>query len=360
MTAHEPRLQPPQADGRTSAVRIPDAWYVACRARSLGPKPIAVTVLGIPLVLFRGADGRPAALLDRCPHRNVPLSMGAVDGDCLRCAYHGWAFAGDGACKDVPGLLSPRHETRGRRVPAFATVEQDGLVWVYATPDEEPPEGPYQVPYVGAPGYHTVHDEYETAGTLHAVAENALDVPHTAFLHRGLFRGAGKTNEIEVLLRRHPDRVEAQYVGEPAPTGLVGRLLAPGGGVVTHFDRFLLPCIAQVEYALGDRSHVVVTSALTPISDDRTRLFAVVTFKLPLPAWLVAAVVKPVGRRIFAQDAAMLARQADNIRRFGGERYVSTEIDVLGPHILHLLRRAEKGRDQAAEEPFERRFTMRA
>ncbi|MCB9536645.1 MAG: aromatic ring-hydroxylating dioxygenase subunit alpha [Myxococcales bacterium] len=361
MTSPELRLLPPAAKGHTSAARVTDDWYVACASRELRDRPLAVTVLGVPLALYRAEDGSVGALLDRCPHRNVPLSTGNVKGPHLECGYHGWQFDAQGACQRVPSLCS-EGAVRGRRVQAFACREQDGYVWVYGEPDVEPARDPFRLPLVDTPGYHTVRDAFVTAGTLHAVAENALDVPHTRFLHSGLFRKDGPGNVIDVVLRRWPDRVEAEYIGEPRPEGLVGRLLAPQGGVVEHFDRFILPCVAQVEYRLGEKSHVVVSSLLTPIDDFTTKLWAAVTFKLPVPAWLVKLVAKPVGRRIFAQDAEVLKVQADAIRRFGGEQYMSTEIDVLGPSILKLLRAAERGDrtlpDATADRPSEKRFQM--
>src|SRR5690606_10064282 len=100
----------------------------------------------------------------------------------------------------------------------------DGYVWVYSTPDVEPRGQPFRFPLLDAKGYTTVRREFTVNATMHAVVENALDVPHTAFLHGGLFRTAKKENEIEVVVRRYGDRVEAEYIGEPRPKGLVGRL----------------------------------------------------------------------------------------------------------------------------------------
>ena len=184
--------------------------------------------------------------------------------------------------------------------------------------------------------------EVETESTLHATIENALDVPHTAFLHRGLFRG-GKQSEISATVRRSADRVEVQYDGEPRPSGVAGRVLSPGGGTVEHWDRFILPSIAQVEYRLGQDVHFLVTSLCTPESDFRTRMWAVVQFKTRFPARAVARLLEPFALRIFGQDARILRAQADNIRRFGGEQYQSTELDFLGPHIWRLLKQAESG-----------------
>jgi hypothetical protein len=193
------------------------------------------------------------------------------------------------------------------------------------------------------PRYTVVRRDMAMSCTVHAAVENALDVPHTGFLHGGLFRTSRKRNEIEVVVRRRTDSVEAEYIGEPRPTGLVGRVLAPGGGTVVHFDRFILPCVAQVEYQLGNHSHVMVTSAFTPVEDFQTHMFAAVAFRSPLPAAAVKAAVLPIALRIFAQDTAILRMQTQSIHRFGGEQYVHTEIDVLGPHIWHLLRQAERG-----------------
>jgi hypothetical protein len=206
-----------------------------------------------------------------------------------------------------------------------------------------------------------VHQTLDVAGAVHAVAENALDVPHTAYLHRGLFRGTGTTNELEVRVRRFHDHVEAEYIGEPRPEGLLGRVLAPRGGVVEHFDRFFLPSIAQVEYRLGE-SHVLATTALTPLDDRRTRMHGVVSFRLPfVPPRLaqpMGQLLRPLGLAVLKQDARILAKQDAVIAQHGETRFSSTELDVLGPSILKLLRQAERGRATEASVD-ERSFRMR-
>lgn len=337
---------------------LPDAWFVACRSSALQAKPLAVTVQGRPLVLFRGKAGAPAAFTDRCPHRNVPLSMGEVVEGTLQCRYHGWRFATDGQCVAVPGLVDGEVSLRSRCAETWACVEQQGFVWVYSTPNVEPSSPPFSFPHLGERPWATVVREFEVEASVHAVVENTLDVPHTAFLHGGLFRTAQKSNVIDVVVRRHATWAEAEFIGEPAPKGLIGRLLAPGGGVTVHFDRFLLPSIAQVEYRLGVTSHLYATSALTPVNDTFTRVFAVVTFKLPLPSWLVKPFVAPVASAIFAQDAVMLRRQTEQVRRFGGERYTSTELDVLGPQVTRLLKQAA-AKETPPEAVHEHRLRMK-
>jgi phenylpropionate dioxygenase-like ring-hydroxylating dioxygenase large terminal subunit len=359
--------------GRYRIVRLRDQWYVACRSAVLRKRPIALRIFSTPLVLFRSATGRASALLDRCAHRNVPLSLGSVEGERIACRYHGWQFDGQGVCRLVPALGGPQ-EARSRRVPSFPVVERDGFVWVWPDAGTEPSGEPYRFPYLDDPSYRTFRIDYRVEGTLHAVLENMLDVPHTGFLHRGLFR-SGARNRITAVVRRFERGVEAQYVGEPRPSGLAARILgigaASGGPTVggsetgsepaivggadpahgngaasathddelAHFDRFFLPSISQVEYRLG-RSHFVATSALTPESDFATRFSTVIAYRLPLPGWLLRLAFEPVARSIFAQDAWIVAKQTQAVRAFGEEAYASTAVDVLGPEIWRLLKLA--------------------
>lgn len=349
-----------EAPRMPSLTRVRDDWYVVCRSAELGKEPYKARLFGVPLVVFRTRSG-VGALLDRCPHRNVPLSLGAVvDEERLRCGYHGWELDAGGVVRHIPCLVGPP-EASARRAPAFVAKEQQGYVWVYATPDEAPEREPFRFPFIDDQRYTLVRTEVELEGTVHAVAENALDVPHTAYLHGGMFRTPGRAHEIEVVIRRFGDRCEAEYLGEPRPRGLIGRLLAPGGGEVSHFDRFFLPSITQVEYRLGEDSHVVIHAALTPLEDYRTRLFGLVSFKtpLPLPGRLLGRLLRPLGHFILGQDARILKMQAQTLRAFGEEKLVSTEVDCLGPHILKLLRDAERKERARAEAPFERHVRMR-
>ena len=85
---------------------IPHHWFIVCDGAELPTRPIARTLQDVPLVLFRDETGRASALLDRCPHRNVPLSAGRMTDGLLECGYHGWRFDGTGACRLVPALAT--------------------------------------------------------------------------------------------------------------------------------------------------------------------------------------------------------------------------------------------------------------
>ncbi len=349
-------LAPPRGKGRASVVKLSAHWFIACTSKELRHKPIGRTIQGVPLVLFRDANGDPGALIDRCPHRNVPLSLGDVATDgTLRCAYHGWRFDRGGECRAIPSYVG-EPSGKARRAPSYPTIEQQGYIWVYSSLATEPgwmPESkPHRFALEGSSGYTTVKQVVEANSSMYSAAENALDVPHTAFLHKGLFRTDSRGIEITAKIRRTPDMVEAEYVGEPRPGGVIAKILSPSGGMVTHYDRFLLPSIAQVEYRIGTENHLLVDSVMTPISDFVTRIYAVVSFKSRLPGWLIKPFVKPLALRVFQQDAFILESQTKIIHQFGGEQFASTDIDVLGRHIWRLLKQAERGSpgdDETAE-----------
>ena len=345
---------------RKNVARVVEAWYVACPSASLGKMmPVASQVLGVPLAIWRIGSGQPAAVLDRCPHRNVPLSLGRVRptsslGGELECRYHGWRFDEGGRAVAVPGLPIVDGASiagPGRCTDAYRVVERDGFVWVWLSPKD-----PHTTTFPDPPRLAQLDDDKYTHirmsmrvnATLHSTLENILDVPHTSYLHGGLFRTDEKKNEIEVIVTRSQDGVVAEYVGEPRPEGIVGRVLSPSGGIVQHWDRFLMPSLAQVEYRIGDENHVVVTTVCTPVSETVTEMHTVASIKTRLPIGPLAAIAGPIAWRILAQDKEILEAQTKLVDRFGGDRFSSTTIDLLGPYILHLLKKAEQGQLEAA------------
>ncbi|MEE2672295.1 MAG: aromatic ring-hydroxylating dioxygenase subunit alpha [Myxococcota bacterium] len=338
-----PNLEAPTfTKGSVSSARVLDGWYAACRSEEVRDEPICRTLYDVRVVLFRDASGRASALLDRCAHRNAPLSQGRIDeAGHLACPYHGWRFNGRGACKEVPGLLDGSdHE--GRSVPSFATIEQDDFVWIWARADAEPSGLPVRIPYANDDDYLVVIREYDVECTMHAALENALDVPHTAFVHRGDFRGKS-SNEIEAVRRRIPNGIEVEYIGEPPLSGDPED--ENGNPIVSeHWDRFFLPGVAQVEYKTGSDRHLITTLPHTPVSEFRTRFWLVSCWKVPEDkAESMRPVIEKQLDTILGQDVEILRQQTQRIREFGGESYRSTELDLMGPEILRMLRQSERG-----------------
>src|SRR5258708_18092610 len=87
----------------------PDFWYPVVLARELKPRAtLPVSFAGEPVVLARADNGSVFALEDRCAHRQVPLHLGVVQGEQLKCCYHGWCY--DSQCKlaRIPYLADGR------------------------------------------------------------------------------------------------------------------------------------------------------------------------------------------------------------------------------------------------------------
>jgi phenylpropionate dioxygenase-like ring-hydroxylating dioxygenase large terminal subunit len=343
------------SEGHLSVAFPRPAWYPACTSDEIGVRrPRPIELMGTPLVVFRAADGHPSVLLDRCPHRNAPLSDGRVRGGALECGYHGWRFDRTGSCVAIPGLADTDNLDARRGVPSHACVEQDGIVWFWSEPDEAPDRLPFALPDLGR-GARQVVFGFDVATTMHAAIENTLDVPHTAFLHRGLLRG-GQPNVIRAVRRAIPDGVVVQYFGEPFGIGFI----RPRSDTeLVHFDRFVLPCIAQVEYRAGPWLQLVNTVLHLPLTETSTRLWFVLRANSQrLPRRLVEAVIRVQGPHVAKQDVRVLERQMTNVRRFGGERYASTDLDLFGSAVWRLLRAAEKNSPPPELAP--REVTFRA
>jgi phenylpropionate dioxygenase-like ring-hydroxylating dioxygenase large terminal subunit len=334
------------AEERWSVACPQEWWYPACMGHDLGSTPVALTLMDLPLVVYRDRQGVAHALVDRCPHRNVPLSLGRVHRDgTLECAYHGWRFDGGGRCTAVPALETELGASASPRDAVSRPVrEQDGVVWVWGSAEVAPHRDPYRLPDLGTgANVGEVVFQRDIDCTMHAALENALDVPHTAFLHGGLFRKSGQGPRVEAERQDLPDGVEVRFVGEPAA---FGPLRLPDA-TFDHWDRFFLPSVAQIEYRVGDAVQIVNNILHLPLSAKRTRAWFVLRFRSPLPARALAPIVRTRGKKILEQDVTMLEAQTANAARFGGERYTSTDLDLLGNAIWRLLRQAERAEGRA-------------
>jgi phenylpropionate dioxygenase-like ring-hydroxylating dioxygenase large terminal subunit len=121
-------------------------WYIACASSRLDSKPYPARVLDYDLVVFRDGTGKPAALLDRCRHRGVQLSLGQIVEGTLACGYHGWRYDSSGKCVHIPSLCADQRIPKGCEVPSVPCVEQDGYIWVWIGDEASPPTVPPSIP----------------------------------------------------------------------------------------------------------------------------------------------------------------------------------------------------------------------
>lgn len=163
-----------------------NAWYVAAWDHELQDAPLAVTVLGDSIVLFRQRDGQPAALADQCPHRRLPLSMGRVYDGELECGYHGLTFDHAGTCTRAPctGQSLPRSGVR-----AYAIESRYRLLWIWmGNAAEADPSTIFPVEHWGDPawGCNAGGSMSVACNYLH-ITDNLLDPSHVAWVHRSSF-----------------------------------------------------------------------------------------------------------------------------------------------------------------------------
>lgn len=157
-------------------------WYVAAWDNEVGRAPVARTICGIPMVLYRTLAGRVVALRDACPHRLLPLSMGLREGDSIRCRYHGLKLGPDGCAEEMP--LKHERVNSAICVETYAVAEQHRFVWVWiGDADKADPAAVPNLWPCSAPGW--VFD----GGHLHVdcdyrlLIDNLMDLTHETYVH---------------------------------------------------------------------------------------------------------------------------------------------------------------------------------
>jgi 5,5'-dehydrodivanillate O-demethylase oxygenase subunit len=117
-------------------------WLPVALSEDVKPgeaKPLRI--MSENFTLYRGESGQPHVVAQRCPHRGTQLSVGWVEGDNIRCRYHGWKFNGNGQCIEIPANFD-EHASRIRiaRCPAHDHV---GLIFAYFGQGEPPVFPPF-------------------------------------------------------------------------------------------------------------------------------------------------------------------------------------------------------------------------
>ena len=318
--------------------KLKEYWYIAARAPELRTKPLARTVLGVPLVLFRQADGAAAALIDRCAHRNMALSRGRVCAGNIECPYHGWRYRGDGTCVEIPSLSDGQASSEDISVRSFKTVEKDGFVWVYMG-SNIPRQDPRSFAHYSEPGWTTFVMKTKFMANALACLENFLDCPHTVYVHTTWFRSR-EAKEVRARVVRRQDGVEVRFFNERKAKSVVSRLLFPSERKMTHTDCFLMPTTSRVDYSFGADRHFIITSQCTPVTEWETEVYTVITFRFGQIGRLVKLFFAPLARVIIRQDVKILRAQSEQLRRFGEARFTFVASDLVGPHIWDLWQNA--------------------
>ncbi len=305
---HDPRSGD-NADLRRVGIS-PDFWYpVAVSSSVRKRKTFATTFAGERIALYRGDSGTVYALEDRCAHRQVPLSMGVVEGEALRCCYHAWEYRGNGRISQIPYL--PKGVGRPPRgVRAYPVREAYGLVFVFpGDPQKAITTAFPQLPEFDS-GEHktmmfsrTVHCHYSF---MH---ENLLDMNHQ-FLHRGVI---GKIQPKLLGYHTDPQSVQASYLFTHAggkrnrAAGLLAR--GRGGeslGFITIRTGYPYQTLQQVPEHAELPAFSIWVAYVPEDAEQRTNhLYGLLMIKKPpIPGGLELAwpFIRRFTERVFAED----------------------------------------------------------
>ena len=175
-------------------------WQPVALSKDLGDVPLAVTIMGEHLIVFRDGSGRIGLLERNCSHRNTSLEFGRIRERGIQCCYHGWHYDVDGTILDIP--TEPTDSTLKHRLfhGAYPTHEFGGLVFAYmGLPDKKPTFPRYD--FMEFPGEVLEPGRWKVPCNWLQVRENTQDPVHIVFLHTVFSRQqfGGWTSELPII-----------------------------------------------------------------------------------------------------------------------------------------------------------------
>ncbi len=294
---------------------------------------LPLVVAGTKLVFFRGPDGQPKALVDRCPHRGVALSAGRLVDGCVECPFHGWRLDGRGEVVRVP--WNPDAKLAPLRGLALPVREVGSLIWLYTSADGAPGSEPSPPPVtlrddVRVCGFAVDFDTHWTR-----LMENMLDWPHLPFVH---------ANTIGNDLKRGPQaRMDIRL--EETETGWLSRIaiddcLQPGSLELRWPNQMVL------NIPVPDKTLTLINTCI-PVSEGKCRLL-VVTVRSFLKLGLMDPVFNWSNRRVVREDKAIVESSwPAAVPPPSDERSVRTDAPTLSFRKRYLAELASTPRSRA-------------
>lgn len=242
-------------------------WQPVYRACDLAPgHAVTVEIMSEKLTVYRGEGGEPHVVTHRCAHRGTQLSTGWVEGDCIRCLYHGWKYDATGQCVEQPGE-DPAAASHVR-IRAYPTREYLGLIFAYLGEGEPLPLRRF-LDFEAAGVLAAGVPEYWPCNYFNRI-DNASDGAHVPWTHRESLRRVG--TQLPIVGARQSE--ETEY-------GVRSTTIAPGRPV--SYIHFHWPNInqnrsfARVEGSLEDAANLYVDRLFwrVPVNDYNSVSFVV-------------------------------------------------------------------------------------
>jgi phenylpropionate dioxygenase-like ring-hydroxylating dioxygenase large terminal subunit len=291
-----------------------DHWQPVARSRDLRGKPVAVSIAGNTIAVFRTASGGLGALADVCPHRRMKLSAGSVAGERLQCCYHGWTFdaAGHGESPGTPKLTAS--------TTSYDTREEHGLVWVKSR-ESDPP-----FPRLDTDGYTEIGASVlDAPAPLELVIDIFNEIEHSGTVHSAFGYDLARMDEVKVSVEVGEDSYRVINMGPTKPLGwLDAFLVGARRGDTFHDDwtTWFSPVYSVFNHwwtSPDGRERMVrwrVYLFYVPTDDRNTRLFALsyARSRWPLPGGGLRSARRYIRYKTEAElraDVAILGKLAD-------------------------------------------------
>ena len=166
-------------------------WQPVYHSVDLAPgRAVTIRIMSQDFTLYRGQSGAAHLVDAACPHRGTRLSSGWIEGEALRCFYHGWKFDQDGQCIEQPAEENAFCQKVSIR--AYPVREYLGLIFAFMG-DGTPPGFQTHPEFEHFDGMVEI-DSYSRECNYFQNLENALDMSHIGFVHGdnvAIFKGIG-------------------------------------------------------------------------------------------------------------------------------------------------------------------------
>jgi len=231
-------------------------WQPVFCSHELGPgRAVPIRILEEDLTLYRGDSGSPHVIGFRCAHRRTQLSIGWVEGDCLRCFYHGWKYDGSGQCVEQPA--EPKPFADKVRIPSYPVTEYLGLIFAYLGKGNPPPLPRY--PKLESSDISLDAVRLDRICNYFNNMDNSLDNAHVRFVH-----GRHRETAHDEIVKGDPMISVAE-----SEWGIKREVRYPNGKAITAY--FGMPNINYLNGQVVDpeikRADVLVFKV--PVDDER-------------------------------------------------------------------------------------------
>ena len=242
--------------------------------------PVRVLLLGEKLIAFRDTNGQVGLIQNHCPHRGASLFFGRNEESGLRCVYHGWKFAVDGTCLDMPNEPAESDFKQKVKAVAYPTRERGGIVWAYLGPRKDPPPLPDLEPNMLPEQQIALTAIQRECNWLQGL-EGDIDTSHLGFLHLGAVRPES-TAPGSFAYYTVKDRAPRYQVVDTEYGAMYGAY-RPGGEdqYYWRFAQFLFPFYAMIP--TGVLGLQILVRAWVPMDDEHMLFFSMGTNARPRP-----------------------------------------------------------------------------